>query len=151
MLIWSFMSRQSVYQSLSVSRSYSMSGRFLAGGKRYDVTVIFVQSVPRSRCTNVLYTSTPEPTNLSAQQKGLHMEGETNGMPGSSTKPKRNINERRAYAAHRAVMAIDRAIRLTSTGPFADSEQALCWMRLWMAFAASRTPNKPTNATGKAA
>lgn len=45
---------------------------------------------------------------------------------------------RRAYAARRAVIAIDRAIRLTSTGPAIERDQALRWMRLWLAFASSR-------------
>lgn len=45
---------------------------------------------------------------------------------------------RRAYAARRAVTAVDRAIRLTSTGPINERDQALRWMRLWTAFAVSR-------------
>lgn len=44
---------------------------------------------------------------------------------------------RRAYAARRAVIAIDRAVRLTSTGPVRERDQALRWMRLWLAFASS--------------
>jgi hypothetical protein len=46
--------------------------------------------------------------------------------------------QRRAYAARRAVIAIDRAVRLTSTGPVKERDQALRWMRLWLAFAYSR-------------
>lgn len=45
---------------------------------------------------------------------------------------------RRAYAARRAVIAIDRAVRLNSTGPVWERDQALRWMRLWLAFASSR-------------
>ncbi len=43
----------------------------------------------------------------------------------------------RAYAARRAVVAIDRAIRLASTGPTQERDQALRWMRLWTVFAVS--------------
>lgn len=45
---------------------------------------------------------------------------------------------RRAHAARRAAVAIDRAVRLTSTGPVRERDQALRWMRLWLAFAYSR-------------
>lgn len=48
------------------------------------------------------------------------------------------LYQRRAYAARRAVVAIDRAVRLTSTGPIRERDQALRWMRLWLAFAYSR-------------
>jgi hypothetical protein len=48
------------------------------------------------------------------------------------------LYQRRAYAARRAVAAIDRAVRLTSTGPVRERDQALRWMRLWLAFAYSR-------------
>jgi hypothetical protein len=75
----------------------------------------------------------------------------TRETPEPDAKPKRNIYERRAYAAYRAVIAVDRAIRITSTGPFAESEQALRWMRLWMAFAASRPTSNTTIATAKTA
>lgn len=63
----------------------------------------------------------------------------------------RNISERRAYAAQRAVIAVDRAIDITSKGPFENTEQALRWMKLWMAFAASRPISTLTYATAKAA
>lgn len=61
----------------------------------------------------------------------------------STARPTRPIDwermyRRRAYAARRAVIAIDRAVRLTSTGPAKERDQALCWMRLWLAFAYSR-------------
>jgi len=52
--------------------------------------------------------------------------------------PKRDIYQRRAYAAHRAAVAIDRAVRLASMGSSLDTERALRWMKLWTAFAASR-------------
>lgn len=48
------------------------------------------------------------------------------------------LYQRRAYAARRAVVAIDRAVWLTSTGPVRERDQALRWMRLWLAFAYSR-------------
>ena len=50
----------------------------------------------------------------------------------------RDIYERRAYAAQRAIAAVDRAMRIASEGSYADREEAFRWMRLWMAFAASR-------------
>ena len=48
------------------------------------------------------------------------------------------LYQRRAYAARRAVVAIDRAVLLTSTGAVGERDQALRWMRLWLAFAYSR-------------
>jgi hypothetical protein len=66
-------------------------------------------------------------------------------------KMKRDIHQRRAYASHRAVMAVDRAIQLTSAGSSADREQAFRWMRLWMAFAASRPVIFSDNTTAKSA
>ena len=62
-------------------------------------------------------------------------------------KIRRDIHERRAYAAHRAVMAVDRAMQIASEGSSADREQAFCWMRLWMAFAASRPVSSPATTT----
>jgi hypothetical protein len=59
-------------------------------------------------------------------------------MPERRTGPKRDVYERRNYAAHRAIIALDRAIRITSIASSADREQALRWMKLWVAFAASR-------------
>jgi hypothetical protein len=55
-----------------------------------------------------------------------------------SSAPQRDIYQRRIYAAHRAVIAVDRAIRITSVGSYAERDRALRWMKLWMAFAASR-------------
>ena len=72
-------------------------------------------------------------------------------IPDKSIIPQRDVYQRRTYAAHRALIAVDRAIRITSTGPLADSQQALRWMRLWMAFAASRPTSSPANAMAKAA
>lgn len=63
---------------------------------------------------------------------------------------KRNIHERRAYAAHRAVMAVDRAVQVASEDSYGAREQAFRWMRLWMAFAASR-PVSTTNSTTEVA
>ncbi len=61
-------------------------------------------------------------------------------------KMRRDIHERRRYAAHRAVLAVDKARQITSTGSATDREQAFRWMRLWMAFAASR----PVSSSGQA-
>jgi hypothetical protein len=46
-------------------------------------------------------------------------------------------------------MAIDRAMQMASEGSSADREQAFRWMRLWMAFAASRQISNAANATAK--
>jgi len=51
---------------------------------------------------------------------------------------KADIYQRRAYAAHRAAIAIDRAIFLASMGLLSDRERTLRWMKLWTAYAASR-------------
>ena len=53
--------------------------------------------------------------------------------PGTRTKPKRGIYERRAYAARRAAIAIDRYSRV-ATGMPAEKAQALRWMKRWIAF-----------------
>jgi hypothetical protein len=58
--------------------------------------------------------------------------------PPSSPLDWERFYRRRAYAARRAVTAIDRGIRLTSTGPTKERDQALRWTRLWTAFAVSR-------------
>jgi hypothetical protein len=55
---------------------------------------------------------------------------------------RRDLSERRTYAAHRAVTAVDRAMQIASAGPSENREQAFLWMRLWMAFAASRPMSK---------
>jgi hypothetical protein len=60
--------------------------------------------------------------------------------------PKRDAYERRNYAAQRAVIALDRAIRITLTASPADRDKALGWMRLWVAFAASRRQKIATRA-----
>ena len=75
----------------------------------------------------------------------------TSETPAKSIIPQRDVYQRRTYAAHRAVMAVDRAIHIASIGSSADREQALSWMRLWMAFAASRPISSPANARAKAA
>ena len=72
-------------------------------------------------------------------------------IPDKSIIPQRDIYQRRTYAAHRAVIAVDRAIHIASIGSSADREQALCSMRLWMAFAASRPISSPASAMAKAA
>lgn len=59
---------------------------------------------------------------------------------------RRDIHERRTYAAHRAVMAVDRAMQIASASPSADRTQAFRWMRIWMAFAASRAISRPATA-----
>jgi hypothetical protein len=48
------------------------------------------------------------------------------------------LNERRKYAGRRALLAIERASRLTAQDKEKEREQAFQWVRLWMAFAASR-------------
>jgi hypothetical protein len=53
--------------------------------------------------------------------------------PGSRTKPKRDIYERRAYAARRAAIAIDKYSR-SATGVPAEKARALRWMKRWIAF-----------------
>jgi hypothetical protein len=60
-------------------------------------------------------------------------------------KMQRDTQQHRAYAANRAVMAVDRAMQVASAGSRADREQAFRWMRLWMAFAASRPVSKAIN------
>jgi hypothetical protein len=56
-------------------------------------------------------------------------------IPKIIIKPRRNIHQRRAYAARRAIMAIDRFSGTTSPGSSAEHVRALRWMRLWMDFA----------------
>lgn len=51
---------------------------------------------------------------------------------------RRDIAQRRQYAAQRAVLALNRVSRTASQGDPEQWEQALRWMRLWIAFAASR-------------
>lgn len=61
----------------------------------------------------------------------------------------RNIYERRAYASYRAITAVDRARQVSSEGSLAEREQAFRWMRLWMAFAASRPVASSANAVAE--
>ena len=58
--------------------------------------------------------------------------GET---PGEGIKLMRNIYERKAYAARRAIMAIDRFSSTTSSDSVEEHVRALRWMKLWMNFA----------------
>lgn len=51
---------------------------------------------------------------------------------------RRGTAQRRQYAAQRAVLALDRVSRIASQGDPEQWERALRWMRLWIAFAASR-------------
>lgn len=54
-------------------------------------------------------------------------------------KPYRNIYLRRAYAARRALIAIDKYTSLSFTAKSAaDKDRALRWMNAWMAVAVSR-------------
>lgn len=48
------------------------------------------------------------------------------------------LDKRRQYAGRRALLAIERASKLTAQGKEKERDQAFKWMRLWMAFAASR-------------
>jgi hypothetical protein len=57
---------------------------------------------------------------------------QTNNL-GSKTNLKRGIYERRAYAARRAAIAIDKYSRV-ATGMPAEKAQALRWMKRWIAF-----------------
>jgi hypothetical protein len=50
-----------------------------------------------------------------------------------------NIYQRRAYAARRALVAIDKYTSLAFTDKSAaDKERALRWMKAWLAFAVGR-------------
>lgn len=49
-----------------------------------------------------------------------------------------NIYQRRAYAARRALVAIDRYTSLAFANKSTDRERALRWMKAWLAFAVSR-------------
>jgi hypothetical protein len=50
-----------------------------------------------------------------------------------------DIYLRRAYAAHRACLAIDRVVRLASlSSSNRDKEKAMRWMKAWIAFAVVR-------------
>lgn len=51
---------------------------------------------------------------------------------------KRDLHQLRAYAGRRAVLALDRASLLATQGEGEDKDKAFRWMRLWLAFAASR-------------
>lgn len=51
---------------------------------------------------------------------------------------RRDLAQRRQYAARRAVLALDRASRTASQASPDQWEHALRWMRVWIAFAASR-------------
>jgi hypothetical protein len=64
---------------------------------------------------------------------GRDRRGRTGGNPA-----RRDIAQRRQYAAQRAVLALDRVSRTASRADPERWEQALRWMRLWIAFAASR-------------
>lgn len=70
---------------------------------------------------------------------------------GIGMKMRRDIHQRRAYAAQRAVMAVDKASQMASAGSCVEREQAFRWMRLWMAFAASRPVSTPVNVSVQAA
>ena len=65
---------------------------------------------------------------LTAMERALH----TND-PGEGTRARRDIYERRAYAARRAAIAIDRYSR-AATGLPREKARALRWMKLWIAF-----------------
>jgi hypothetical protein len=56
-------------------------------------------------------------------------------IPEENSKPVRNLYQRRAYAARRALMAIDKISSLANTGAPVDKEATLRWMKLWMNFA----------------
>ena len=56
----------------------------------------------------------------------------------SRSRARRDIAQRRQYAAHRAVLAVDRVSRMAAQASPEQWEHALRWMRVWNAFAASR-------------
>lgn len=51
---------------------------------------------------------------------------------------RRGIAQRRQYAAQRALLAVDRVSRMAAQASPEQWEHALRWMRVWIAFAASR-------------
>ena len=57
---------------------------------------------------------------------------------GKRTPARRDIYQRRQYAAQRALIALDRVGRTASDGLPQDRERAHRWLRLWVAFAACR-------------
>lgn len=60
-------------------------------------------------------------------------------MAGHHAKVTRNIYLRRAYAARRALTAIDNYAALVfSPKPAAEKERAFRWMKAWMALAVDR-------------
>ncbi len=58
-----------------------------------------------------------------------------NEIPRNNIRPARNIYQRRAYAAQRALTAIDNISSLANGGTQADRKVARRWMALWMNFA----------------
>lgn len=63
---------------------------------------------------------------------------EAKKAPVVSFTPKRDMYERRAYAARRAGAAIARLSRVAASGSPEEKNRALRWMKLWIAFAVSR-------------
>lgn len=57
--------------------------------------------------------------------------------PGSGTKPKRGIYERKAYAARRAAIAMDKYSRAAAGLP-TDKALVLRWMNRWIAFVVAK-------------
>ena len=51
---------------------------------------------------------------------------------------RRDIAQRRQYAAQRELLAVDRVSRMAAQASPEKWENALRWMRVWLAFAASR-------------
>jgi len=60
-------------------------------------------------------------------------------LSGKSAKPIRNVYQLRAYAAQRAMIAIDRFSRSTSPILIQDHVRAFRWMKLWMDFATRKS------------
>jgi hypothetical protein len=54
------------------------------------------------------------------------------------------LNKRRQYAGRRALLAIERASRLSAQDKEKERDQPFQWMRLWMAFTA---PSHVSNVT----
>jgi hypothetical protein len=107
-----------------------------------EPNVLMVHTGPRTRDQSEL-----PPTPIVHRQQPARMpamagtmddkDRDRRGRAGGGT-ARRDIAQRRQYAAQRAVLALDRVSRTASQDDPEQWEQALRWMRLWTAFAASR-------------
>lgn len=68
------------------------------------------------------------------------------GNLANNTMPEDEVYLRRAYAAYRAAIAVDRAILATKSGASdVETRSAFRWMRLWIACAASYHHHSPAS------